>query len=65
LLAPPLTKKFQFTAHPTFNIGFPEPEITGCRDAVTFLTATVNEVEQIVEATEIVDWALPRRAAGI
>src|SRR5262249_50839560 len=32
-----IDQNFQFTPHATFNIGFPEPEITGRRDAVTFL----------------------------
>jgi hypothetical protein len=48
-----IDENFEFSAYPAFEIGFEETEITGRRHAVAFLTAAVNEVEEIVEATEI------------
>jgi hypothetical protein len=49
-----IDENFEFTPNVTINIGFDKPEITGSHDAVTFLTAAVNEVEHVIKATEIV-----------
>jgi hypothetical protein len=48
----PIDDQFAFGAYPTFNIGFEEANITGRRHAIAFLTTVVNEVHEIVEATE-------------
>ena len=41
-----------FEAYPTFNVGFQETEITGYREAVSFLTDAVNEVKHVLEVFE-------------
>jgi hypothetical protein len=48
----PADGQFAFGASPTFLIGFDESAITGRKHAVSFLTAAVNECEEIVQAVE-------------
>lgn len=44
----PIDAEFTFNAHPLFNIGFHEPSMKDRRHAVAFLTAVVNQVDDII-----------------
>jgi hypothetical protein len=54
-----------FGAYPTFHIGFDQPEVTGRRHAIAFLTAAVNTVQDVVNRVELVSRRLGFVAIGV
>src|SRR5262249_41199574 len=49
----PIDGNFTFAAYPTIAVRFEQSAAIDRRDAVTFLTAAVDEVEHVIKATEI------------